>query len=388
MNRQRRHKQRPRFATIAVTSAAAYGVYKLGLWAWSRWIADDHEASEQESAKGEPINNFKEKIDQRRLHILRRNRKMRCREESLFLMKSFAVVLQHSLEESTDTAQARRLLKLSRKNITKGPRDVIDSAQEDALWLKIQESTVTRMVAGAFLQAILVTVVTVQVHLLGGYTFRKTMEPKSLSTDYDDNAGCSGVSTSTSYIHQIVLERTYHRFVDHCVSSVLEAVRSAVLHCMYNSDWDMKDPSSALHMTHKVFLNTMNRIRTAVEDSCSHHHTLLQKFFLPPALANHAVEGNVDDDLTEVDNILNETWDMLDSPVVSRALADCVNHVFAKMDEQVWVPLFADETDRPIASIIAQLRSSADDVFEKDCCNSALMADLATMVEVADLSFN
>lgn len=383
MNRQRQHIRRPGVAAIAAASVAAYGAYKLGLWAWSTWADDDPEVSVKERAKHEPERNSKEKIAQQRFHILRRKRILRCREDSLSLMRSFAVVLQRSLEEATDTCQERRKLKQLRRNVTKG----IDSAQEDALWLKIQESTLTRMVAGAYLQAILVTVVTVQVNLLGGYMFHTAaMEPISMSTDYAD---CGAVITATSFIHQKVLERTFHRLVDHCVKSVLESVRSAVLHSIDNCDWDMKNASSALHMTHHAFLTTIHRIRTEVEGSCPHQHARLQKYFVAPAVASNAEEGNdVADVVTEVDNIMNEAWDLLDSPAASCALADCVNHVFAKMDEKLWVPVFADETDQPIASIISQLRIAADHVFEKDCCNSALMADLASVVEVADLSFN
>ena len=352
-HQQRRRNRRPGLPTIALASMAAYGVYKLGSWAWSRWADDDPGENEIISEQAPTSQSPTSSVRNRR-HTLRSQRMMRCREETLALMSTFAVSLHRCLEELTEADQARRSLKQLRRRWLKETRSAAEIARADELWLHIQIETLTRMVASAYLQAILPVILTVQVHLLGGHVCRAAMEESFLTADGDDHLD-NAVCSSASEIHQEVLEHTHKRLVEHCVPSVVEAVRSAVVSSIDHRDWDTKNPTAALHMTHHAFQNTVDRIRVKVEGS-TNDLTLLQQFLVPNG-CNSNTKGRTecDNDAVSQDNILNETWDLLESPIVSRAVADCVDHVFSMVREQIWAPLFVDETERPIAKAIALL---------------------------------
>jgi len=401
-----RNRRRPGVSvgTVAVAAAAAYGVYQIGSWAWSKWTEEEEERKSAASPRNHvstaaPLQTPQQR---RQMHFVRKQRVLRCRDDVLSTMTAFAAPLRRLIEDATDISRDKRELKQLRARVRASPggtKSPEERDQEAELWRRIQESTLTRMVVTVYAHALLFVVLTVQVHLLGGIMFRQATDQQQYCSDAVESQLNSSPSTASN---QEMLEQTYHRFVNHSIPLLLDTVRSAVARALESPDWDVSNPASALHMTHEKLQATIDTIRRNVEEEEESNsdldqvQSLLQLFFVP---AIHNATGASNNNANEPQSdagvgisakaLLDESWDLLESPVVETAVTESLSRVFEMLRDQVWGPLFAQDADRPLAQVIAQLKDSTSGFYGKTPCPYySLLGSLPSIAEAGDVSFS
>ena len=398
-----RNRRRPGVSvgTVAVAAAAAYGVYQIGSWAWSKWNEEEEKKSAVSSrnhvSTAAPLQTPQQR---RQMHYVRKQRVLRCRDDVLSTMTAFAAPLRRLIEDATDISRDKRELKQLRARVRARPggsKSPEERDQEAELWRRIQESTLTRMVVTVYAHTFLFVVLTVQVHLLGGIMFRQATDQQQYYSDAMASQLNSSPSTATN---QEMLEQTYHRFVNHSILLLLDAVRSAVTRALESPDWDVSNPTSALHMTNEKLQATIDTIRRNIEEDEESNpdpvQSLLQRFFVPAlhnatgASNNNAKEPQSDAGVgISARALLDESWDLLESPVVETAVTESVSRVFEMLRDQVWAPLFAQDADRPLAQVIAQLKDSTSGFYGKTPCPYySLLGSLPSITEAGDVSFS
>jgi peroxin-3 len=423
------------------TVAVAYGTYRIVTWAWNQFKgdeedADSHHDSEQlnqsttisfHSQPEVPAPLFKTADDGKpgakssrdtpRRWRLRRQRMTRCREEALKGLEGLLPSLRKVIEERTNTRDETQTLKKIRAERLKPSVDSGQSPspeqhhQEQVLWNIIQIRLITRMVATAYAHSILFLVLTVQVNLLGGRLLEDQLNSSSggrsqaSASQASVDSAASSLMDSYQNSHRFVLLHTYDYFFEQGLISLIQTVERAVSDVLAN-DWNVLDRTS-LHLTRERMEEKISEIRAFVADggntpSSSSRKTKrnLLRFLMPPSAHE---ETPMEDELAS--SILNETWDLLESPVMIDAQQDCITMTFDMMRDNHWGNLFQDGSSRfvtrPLATVVPQLKHTASSFYrqqnmpspggmESSTVNSycSMMQALPTVLELSDVSFN
>jgi peroxin-3 len=305
------------------------------------------------------------------------------------------------MENVTDCTLQQEVLKQQRRNKQISNNDSLQEDEEADLWDAIQIETMTRLIATAYAHTILYLLLTVQIHLIGGYLFRQAVEEHQQQRRQEQQEP-SSMSFSNVILHQInnqfrtqkkfsnnpevyrsVLLQTSHRFLDQGLSKLVCMVRLAVQRSMNRNVWNISNPSSALHMTHDKFQDTIIAIRNELDRNDLTN--ILQKVIVEPMVISN---DNGDD----VKALIEETCDVMESPVVRDALQESLNMTFDIMKHEHWSLIFGGE-DRPVAQVIAQVKHTTNSFYRQGvvatdnlyCVN---MASLNSVTELADVCFN
>ncbi len=443
-SRQHRRPRRwraPSLSSVVTAAVVAYGTYRLVSWAWNN--LSDHRREEEENDDFTEVysrSTRRENATQRRDSLrsdfhndpsvhsyrLRRQRMDRCRGETIKAMDDFLPTLRRAIEAATDTIaetqELKRLREERRVSISNSEGAENGSLQlqpelkdrETELWDVIKEQSVTRAIATAYAHTILFLVLTVQVNLLGGRLLEEQVSNKSSSSSRNSaDSGASDRLESYQASHRMVLLKTYEFFFDRGVVALVQTVRRAVSAVL--SDISVSDPSS-LHMTRETFERIISDIRNVLEGrgpsspgqsrSRRNRPLSLLRFLLPPEAG---LEATIPDELART--ILDETWDLLESPVLEDAQRDCLGVTFELMRDHGWGNIFAadayDEsqtrwTSKPLANVVIQLKNTSKSFFEqglsggefsvfgpRSVVNAYLgaMEMLPSVLELADVSF-
>jgi hypothetical protein len=320
------HAQRRRrtFGTgsVVIAALAAYGTYHLALWAWNACSSPDDEGKN----KGQNENIHSSSIRNR----LRQRRMARCRREIVISLSSLGAILRRKIDEGTDMTVYRSQLREIRKMQSNSTKH-----QEEVLWMKIQVETVSRVVTNVYAYALLFTALTIQAHCLAGSLFRKE--------------NCDATNEEGVDEHNALL-LSYDAFLERGgVDDLLSSVRNSVVESI--KDWSIQDPT-ALHMTAPRLQQAINQIRIQMENG-----NLLQKYVV------------VDKYESVIDNValLNETYDLLESPVANDATRECLDCVFAALELHYMSHIFGSSmTGVPLARVVTQLKTSNTSFFQPD----------------------
>jgi len=379
---------------MVTAAVAAYGTYRLASWAWRTWYGECDHNEPPERPQQQPQNgNYHGEFDNRdnaplatlerpptmnpttphRWHT-RRQRMVRCREESMNALEGFLPMLKESLEASTNTStETLALRKLRTDRTNPQHNEALSRREESALWETIKIRSVTRMMATAYAHSILFLVVTVQVNLLGGKLFTEQLQYSSSASSMSIYSAERMAAYSES--HKLVLQHTYKYFFQRGIVSLVESVERAVADVLQN--WNVSD-SSSLNISLASFDRVLLDIRTVEErirvTSRSRPRSLL-RFLLPPS---EIVDDAVSDGLAQW--MLDETWDLLESPVLLDAEHDCLEATFGRMRDHHWGKIFekneVDETDnarshiatrtttRPLAYVVTRLKHTSKSFFK------------------------
>ena len=104
-------------------------------------------------------------------------------------------------------------------------------------------------------------------------------------------------------------------------------------------------------------------------------------------------------------NILEETWDILESPVFVTAEQDCLEMTFGIMKEKAWGAIFFSEetcawASRPLAQVVTRLRVAAGTIYGQSSLASAVswesnpniyvprLEQIPSVTHLGDVSFN
>jgi peroxin-3 len=315
---------------------------------------------------------------------IRRQRMARCRDEAATALSGFLSTVKRVVDERTDTLQELRELKKLRaervrRSTGSDDRATTPSSQslsqlsslseettarrEKELWERVKVRSVTKMLASAYAHTVLFLVLTVQVNLLGGRLFEEQIY-RAHEDDHNDHGDSHGKESSTSAeaaaaaaerrmvsyqaSHRFVLTHTYEHFFQRGLVQLIDSVEHAAATAL--SDWDVLDASS-LQFTADQFDEGLRRVRDLVVEvpptssaaDASGEARGLLRFVVPPT---HDAAAATPSDLAGSDelarSILDETWDLLESPVLEDALVACLNTTFDVMRDEHWGTVFED----------------------------------------------
>jgi len=449
---QQRRRQRPpnplqTATTVATVAVAAYGTYRLASWAWnSFWNDEDTEDREagtscvenshrrrQASQHGTPLTHNTSK--HRRRALMRQHRLQRCRSEVIAALADFLPTLKAAVERSTDfgveteqlkgirKAKAERMRKRLETDANKAngngvgketneeeDKNEVDEEEEHAeerrqesqLWESIKVKSLSRLLVTAYGHSLLLLVLTVQVHLLGGRLFREEeaeaeeevlqaadqdtskKDEVNISVNGDAMSAASSLglqsrtkskssrsSSMPSYqaTHRAVLTQTYGQFFSSGLVELLSAVEEGVTQVF--AEYDVTDPDS-MNISAEQFWRAMDQVRAVVEGNRSEMiRSVLAQYIVPS-------EDNADNAIADpiAAHILEETWDVLESPTFAAADRDVLDRTFVMLIEGGWGGIFPPNCadivpvgvpqaglTRPLAQVVTQLRRTANTFY-------------------------
>ncbi|KAL7524878.1 hypothetical protein ACHAXR_001893, partial [Thalassiosira sp. AJA248-18] len=167
--------------------------------------------------------------------------------------------------------------------------------------------------------------------------------------------------------HQTVLAKTYHYLFTKGIPSLAESVGKAVEEIL--QQWDVLGGVDASLRDVSTWVERVRDIieqRQEKEEVMSH----LVKFVIPPeggAAAAADAETNetdaTEDELAKY--ILDETYDLLESPTFNMAERQCLDTTFAQLRTRVFGKLFLLEDSIPLATVVTHLQKTAVSTFYK-----------------------
>ena len=343
---------------------------------------------------------------------MRRQRMTRCRDETVKALEGFLVTLRKTVEEKTSTVKETQALKRLRAE-RNSMDETLRRQEEKELWDIIKVRSVTRVMVTAYAHTILFLVLNVQVNLLGGRLFEEQMQNtvSSAASMVSNDTVASDRMGSYQASHKFVLMHTYEYFFERGLVALISTVERAVEEVL--ADWNVLDPSY-LHMSREGFEDAIGKIRSLVEEGRSSRPTARQgrprsllRFLMPPSAS---LEVTIDDELAS--SILDETWDLLESPVVADAQKDCLNTTFEMMRDQYWGSIFESDSTavdqsaalpwatKPLATVLTKLKQTSNSFYKTSAVDTAdsqrmtvdsycsMMDALPSVLEMGDVSFN
>ena len=338
----------------ASTTILAYGTYQLVSLAWNFF----EEGNNDENDDGR----------KRLLQTPRRQERSVCLAFEDFLPK-----LRSCVDEYTNVSRARKELKRLRRaraaqsristtnTTTRQPKYDIgsdatknnvvvehDDQEEMELWEEIKVKLILGTVGTAYCQVLLYLLLYVQWHLL-----------QSISDNHDDDG--------STYVRQLVMSSTFEYFFEKTVPNVLKYLETIIQQNL--SHWNVME---CLEMSLDEFRDGMHLIRQA-EYKTSNGSTLI-KYLIPYDQNEDILPNNNDNDKNreeqdqEYDDqyhrnaqyILNETWDMLESPTFAEAQSTAISVVFELLQTHGYSQIFPveseEETKPALANVLSQLK--------------------------------
>ena len=368
-------------ASVATAAALAYGAYRLGSYVWNSYHQEDgyyhsdddmcecHEDPRDRNIHGDTRCSYRSRRSRgdwsefnhrqrshrpppqegndggnaNNLHVssmVRNGRLVRCRTETTRAMMDFLPTLKKTVAKLTDVGLETEQLKLlrvqrrERNDVTEEER-----TRERELWNAIKNKSVTRLVTTVYAHTIVFLVLTVQVNLLGGRLLREE--------GGDEVTGLDRYRSS----HQIVLAKTYNHIFANGIPSLVEAVSTVVETVVQG--WDVlgsvndgpfvkkKDCVSLQDISswmEKVRDEIELRPRRGISSSSA-----LARFIIP----EEDKAGNNQDGMSNNESsnelakyILDETYDLLESPTFANSERSCLDATFAHLQNNGYVKLF------------------------------------------------
>mmetsp|Transcript_26767 Transcript_26767/g.40486 ORF Transcript_26767/g.40486 Transcript_26767/m.40486 type:complete len:399 (-) Transcript_26767:50-1246(-) len=382
-------------ASIIGTAAVAYGAYKAIELAWNYWNEDRGKLRMRNDdfvPGSEPPRNFQN--SQLRWQM-RRQRILRCQEEAINALGDFLPTLRRCIEELTDTSKETKLLKELRTTEANENRRL----KEQELWKTIKINAFAQLIVTAYAHNILFLVLTVQVHLLGGKLLEEQLGSRDTSSSFGADSLASDRMASYQESHRIVLSRTYEYFFGQGLQLLVDSTMQAVDVAL--EDWDVTHPSS-INTTTEMLDEGIKEVCKKLEErggrSCRRPMSIL-RFLQPP---QHGLDSSVNDDLAN--SILDETFDLIESPVFQDAQRDCHSSILKLMYEESWSKIFIDPQSpnsspqpKPLATVVTKLKRTSRSFFGERSVNKQTprvnlyvltLERIPSVLELGDVSFN
>mmetsp|Transcript_44572 Transcript_44572/g.93539 ORF Transcript_44572/g.93539 Transcript_44572/m.93539 type:complete len:579 (-) Transcript_44572:165-1901(-) len=318
----------------------------------------------------------------------RRVRMGRCRLETSRAMMDFLPTLKKAVLKETDVSRETEELKRLRiekkeifnkkeenedanadanQMVTKelNEREDFIRERERCLWNEIKIKSMTRLVTTVYAHTIVFLVLTVQVNLLGGRLLREEQDEKELSMGQQQQQITSaGGADRYRTSHQIVLAKTYHHLFAEGIPSLAKVVERAVGEIL--EKWNVLGDAASL----RDVSTWIDRVRDAIEQRGAKTDGLspLLKFVIPPE-GESEEDGRTDESMETTDElaryILDETYDLLESPNFANTEQQCLDTTFDQMRTKVLGKLFLSEDRMPLATVVTHLQKTAVSTFHK-----------------------
>jgi peroxin-3 len=411
-------------ATVATAAALAYGAYKLGSHLWNSYQGNSDGESEEEedeykceNSRGRDINgteprsnyrsrrsrgDWSETNHRRRSHrpspgegyvhhnvgyefrssgvtsisedderptvspVVRNARMQRCRTETSRAMMDFLPTLKKAVAKQTDVTCETEELKRLRVAKREGNVGEKDRVRERKLWNDIKNKSVTRLVTTVYAHTIVLLVLTVQVNLLGGRLLREEGgDGEAAETESFDKYRAS---------HQLVLSKTYDHIFSKGIPYLVEVVSKVVESVV--QDWDvLGSVNNGTDMKDTVSIRDISSWIEQVRDEVEQRSqkgvsltTVLAPFIIPDESENNQ-DGSGGDEITDelARYILDETYDLLESPSFANSERACLDSTFSHLQNNGYGKLFAPRNDEdvPLAAAITHLQKTVVSTFYK-----------------------
>ncbi|KAL3773057.1 hypothetical protein ACHAW5_000474 [Stephanodiscus triporus] len=316
----------------------------------------------------------------------------RCRLESSRAMMDFLPTLRGAIARETDvsreTAELRRL-RARKKEISEMKQQSIgnemnsepdhqitpqgeNDSDEDAilekelcLWKSIMNKSITRLITTAYAHTAIFLTLNVQVNLLGGRLLREEQEEKEAMTGLQQSTSSSSSATAADRYrssHQTVLSKTYHHLFAKGIPTMAEIVGEEVQHVLQNCDVLDDD------VTLQDVSTWLQCVRDGIERGQRRDGTsALVRFVIPPQELGG--DNRIDHDADSHDElaryILDETYDLLESPTFASAEHQCLDSTFDRLRTKVLGTLFVTKDRIPIVNIVTFMQKTAVSTFHK-----------------------
>ena len=343
-------------------AAVAYGAYKVASWAWNKWSGSSNQEEDivnNEASSSRNLNHSSRRMKQKSRRNFMRKRKRsihQCYFETMRASQEFMGSLRQTIESHTDYSnETKRLKQIRKKSIENG---VVD--QED-LWRVIKIKSMTRMVATLYVNTMLYLLLTVQIHVLGGCMFRDNQ--RSQSNEHDTFA--SGVNdqnnrkitelnqskTITKDTHAAVLMQTHNFFSEVGIVELLNKIQSVVEKS--TEKWiTIKQSNNQLGV---ISSNDMTSTIKAIR--CIETDGIIFDFFTISQQENGS-QNQLEN------NLIDETFDISESPLFEESLSDCLQSSFQLLDSQLRSHLFQDQDTIHLVHVFGKLKKITNMFYE------------------------
>ena len=311
----------------------------------------------------------------------RKVRMGRCRLETSRAMMDFLPTLKKAITKETDVSleteelkrlrvRKKELLQMQQNgenggNISEDVNDEVNDEEdvirekERCLWNDIKNKSLTRLITTVYAHTIIFLVLNVQVSLLGGQLLREELSEKESDQQPSNTFSSSADRYRTS--HQIVLAKTYHYLFAKGIPDLAKSVRKEVEEIL--GKWDVLGDDATLRDV-TLWIETI-RDKMEQRNRKEMEMSQLVKFVIPPEgeLDDSSHNDTSDDELAKY--ILDETYDLLESPTFANAEHQCLDTTFEQLQMKVLVKWFLLEDRIPLANVVTQLQKTAVSTFHK-----------------------
>ncbi|GAB5034359.1 peroxisomal biogenesis factor 3 [Nannochloropsis oceanica] len=284
------------------------------------------------------------RLDQHRLQM----HMLRSRGECVPALLNFMQTLRKRVNEIVDVTSPVKALKAGRGELSK--------EQEQALWQQVKVSGFTRFFLAYYGFTLLNVMLRVQVHILGRYAFetsrreidgaqqQQQQQQHTCSLNDEQVYAAAGAPTFGADDRCKLLSLVYEFFLGEGLRRLKESVEIVISEEL--GGWSVHDK---VHVGYEELHDAFSRIRRRMEGPRG-----VTTAELP--LLQYIVDMSsiTEDELGGGGNILhemvNETWDALESPSFKLAVEDCLDATFRVFLEDLFVCLYAS---RPAPASLA-----------------------------------
>lgn len=382
MMRSRRNKRNSwasTFVRAAGTATVIYGGCRLASWAWGRlsnsndedYDEENTESNKEQITRGIMLGEMKPNISQWNgdapIEIQARSFHLeKCHREAANAMSDFLATLKKSIEYNTDCSDEKKELKkirIKKRNIRQqeaqnsnvsesGSYDrqqhvssSIDGLEkrEKALWETIKIQSLTKFLAAVYAHNVLFLALVSQIHILGG---RNTIEEDNDTEDINVIDNIDKERRKHLAVHEVVLKETYQYFFEKGIPLLCGTLQSVIKNSNI-SQWDMTNVDT-MEISLVDFMKALQSIRDTMETEISSEKEvprLILSSIIQPSSINYTQDEQQDEvgdtynsctANAEAKFILNQTWDILESPVFDKALKDSIQISFQRVKENYW----------------------------------------------------
>eukprot|EP01038_Epipyxis_sp_PR26KG_P011035 gene11035-14817_t len=247
----------------------------------------------------------------------------------------------------------------SNHNVGKNDNTSDNINQEDALWEEVKISSFAMLYLTAYMLAFICTLLKIQLHLLAKLIFQTSQSQTKISSFNDKNPSSSlGINNDN---FRLLIEGTYQQLFGAGLSTFSELISHKIRSLL--SQWQVKDK---LSVQYSGLLEVLILLRKSFEDDFT---TIIKDIFIPPVEAD---DVKVEDQLNaQVTKILNQTWDIVESPIFAIVLSETIENTFKVIFETLKMNAFTKDSKSdiksiPLASLLPQLKLISSKLLPSD----------------------
>ena len=324
------------------------------------------------------------------------NLKLLSRSKSLHSTKAFLPTLRRRIEhicDVTETVRELKRLRASKADASSPPSS--PTADEGALWESIKFATLRRFFLGYISLVLLSLVVQVQVALIEA-TAAATAAAAAAAISNEEGEGSTtehnhNNNNSFAYddVGQEVLDKTYSYFFGEGLTSMSASIDSVLRQHMSNSSssssnsnsnqWDIQ---TCMSVSRVDFVSVLEKVRDGIFARGS------VACFFTSMETDDANNATVDDCSPAAAGLIEETWDVLESPGFEKALKgglsvvwnlfverEIKDGIFAEREVGVGVgggeegreegspPPEITNVEPPLANVVTNLKAATNSLF-------------------------